>query len=215
VTLLGYQRALCDLVASPQLCLSVRADAGALDSYDLTRRERDRLVAVTAQRGMSTNCTLYRVNRITPLYSSLPLTCTLLGDDLIHEAERYWSDDKPGDLQFGPEARRFGRFLQHRLDEGAIASDCLAEVLELELAVSAMRSGDGPPTRSVRFSHDPLPVLEALADGRQPDMEHAERGDFTVRLTIAHGRVELSLLPAAASPRRDNRTMAVSAAVDT
>ena len=145
MSLFGYQQAPSDMVASPQLCLRVRGSAAAPDGYDLTERERSRLAAVAAQRGMSTSCTLYRVNRIAPLHAYLPLTCALLGDQLIREAERFWSEGKPGNRQFGPETQRFGRFLQRRLREGAIADTYLGEVA-LELAGNALRWGAQPPT---------------------------------------------------------------------
>src|SRR5262249_28404125 len=70
MTLLGYQQALCDMVASPALCVRVRKDpTSALSSYDISPKERGRLSAVAHQRGMSTNCTLHRLNRMTPIYS--------------------------------------------------------------------------------------------------------------------------------------------------
>jgi hypothetical protein len=193
VTLVGYQQALCDLVASPELCLRVRSDAATLDSYDLTDRERRRLSAVVKQPGMSTSCTLYRVNRITPLYSYLPLTCALLGDDLIVEAERYWSHGKPGDLQFGPETQRFAQFLRERFAAGALASPYVGEVLELELAANALRWGADPPRRTVRFAHDPEPLLAALADDRQPPPELPE-GDYLVELDASGGELRISAL---------------------
>jgi hypothetical protein len=193
VTLLAYQQALCDLVASPELCLRVRSDAATLDAYDLTDRERRRLSAVVAQPGMSTSCTLYRVNRITPLYSYLPLTCGLLGDDLIVEAERYWRQGKPGDLQFGPETQRFARFLRERFAAGALESPYVGEVLELELAANALRWGADPPRRTVRFAHDPEPLLAALADDRQPPPELPE-GDYLVELDASGGEVRISAL---------------------
>jgi hypothetical protein len=192
MSLLGYQRALCDMIASPQLCLRVRAHADALDGYTLTARERRRLRAVSAQRGMSTSCTLYRVNRITPLQSYLPLTCTLLGDGLAEEADRYWSEGKPGDLQFGPEARRFGEFLHRRLRAGAIDDPYLAEVLALEMAANELRWGAQPASRSVPFVHDPVALLEALADGRSPGPGIA-RGDYTVLLDATSGRLRLGM----------------------
>lgn len=193
MTLLGYQQALCDLVASPSLCLRVRSDAATLDAYDLTDRERRRLAAVVAQPGMSTSCTLYRVNRITPLYSYLPLTCALLGDDLIAEAERYWSQGKPGDLQFGPETQRFAQFLRDRFAAGALASPYVGEVLELELTASALRWGADPPRRTVRFAHDPEPLLAALADDRAPPPELPE-GDYLVELDASGGELRISAL---------------------
>jgi hypothetical protein len=193
VTLLGYQQALCDLVASPSLCLRVRADAATLDAYDLTDRERRRLSTVVAQPGMSTSCTLYRVNRITPLYSYLPLTCALLGDDLIVEAERYWSQGKPGDLQFGPETQRFAQFLRDRFAAGALASPYVGEVLELELAANALRWGADPPRRTVRFAHEPEPLLAALAEDRAPPPELPE-GDYLVELDASGGELRISAL---------------------
>jgi hypothetical protein len=193
VTLLAYQQALCDLVASPELCLRVRSDTATLDAYDLSDRERRRLSAVVAQPGMSTSCTLYRVNRITPLYSYLPLTCTLLGDDLIVEAERYWSQGKPGDLQFGPETQRFARFLRERFAAGALASPYVGEVLELELAANALRWGADPPRRMVRFAHDPEPLLAALADVRAPEPD-LQDGDYLVELEVVGGEVRISSL---------------------
>ena len=58
VTMLGYQRALSDMIASPRLCLAVRRDAGeALAGYELSDRERGRLATVALQPGMSTSCT--------------------------------------------------------------------------------------------------------------------------------------------------------------
>jgi hypothetical protein len=192
MSLLGYQQALCDLIASPPLCVRLRADVAALDGYDLTARERRRLASVVAQPGMSTSCTLYRVNRITPLYSYLPLTCALLGDELMGEAERYWSEGKPGDLQFGPETMRFGRFLQRRLHERAISDPYLGEVLALELAANELRWGARPRVRTVRFVHDPEPLLEALAEGRRPVRAIASCA-CAVELDATDGTIKLSV----------------------
>jgi len=41
--MLAYQQALCDMIASPELCLRVRRDPASLASFDLTERERRRL----------------------------------------------------------------------------------------------------------------------------------------------------------------------------
>jgi hypothetical protein len=211
VSLLGYQRALADLIASPQLCLQVRARvADALAPYELTTRERSRLEAVVAQRGMSTSCTLYRVNRMTPIYSYLPLSCFLLGENLIQEAEEFWSQGQPADLQFGPETERFALFLKHRLDTGAIVDPYLDEVLEFELAANRLqaRARQGaepagadrdrlliqqPLTVIVEFGHDPLPLLQALAERERPDPE-PERGRFFVELDANQDQLQLRLV---------------------
>lgn len=198
MSLLGYQQALCDLVASPQLCLGVRADRAALDGYDLTDRERDRIAAAVASRGMSVSCTLYRVNRITPLYSYLPLSCTLLGDGLVGQAEIYWREGKPEDLQFGPETVRFAGFLRRQLAAGAIDDPYLGEVLALELAVNALRRDPGSPPRAVTFAHDPVPVLEALAAGRRPEAAATIDGGLDVEVSTVDGELCLRARPRAA-----------------
>ena len=204
MTQLAYQRALCDLVASPRLCLRVRSDAKtALEPYELTDRERRRLEAVVWQKGMSTSCTLYRVNRMTPILTYLPLTCFLLGDQLIAEGERFWTEGAPSDLQFGPETERFARFLRLRLASHLIEDPYLDEVLRFELAVNRLRiasrteadqpkgaavDDDGadvqrlhPLAVVVTFDHEPLALLESLAERRRPEVE-PQRGAFFVLL---------------------------------
>ena len=65
----SFQQALCDLIASPSLCRALRSDPDdVMANYELSDRERRRLVEAVWQRGMSTNCSLYRSNRVTPLH---------------------------------------------------------------------------------------------------------------------------------------------------
>jgi hypothetical protein len=183
MTLLGYQQALCDMVASPALCVDVRKDpTSALSSYDISPKERGRLSAVAHQRGMSTNCTLHRLNRMTPIYSYLPLTCTLLGDDLIREAERFWQHCKLEDLQFKPETQRFASFLRGRIGEGALPNPYLEDVLSLELAAIELQWKVDPPVRVVRFCNDPEPLLTDLREGRRPtgEFKTSDRDYFIV-----------------------------------
>ena len=198
MTLLEYQRALSEMIASPRLCLAVRADpAGALATYGLDERERRRLAAVAFQPGMSTSCTLYRVNRITPIATYLPLTAYLLGDALIEEAERFWDEGLPSDLQFGPETERFGRFLERRVEAGALADPYLREIVRFELAVNRVRvaGGDQPLVETVVFEHDPLPLLDALADGRRPDPPPPE-GRYELAVDATAGDIALWRVPA-------------------
>jgi hypothetical protein len=209
VSVRGFQQALCDLIASPQLCLQVRVDPdGALAGYDLSERDRRRLKAVSLQPGMSVNCTLYRVNRITPLYSMLPRSCLLLGDGLSEHASAFW-DSQATDMQFGPEIERFAEFLRGRVADGAVRSPYLLEVLDFELAVNALRfaprqrliaeleerqAGDRwelhPLLRVVPFAHDPSALLAALAQGGAPPDE-LEHGDFHLLLDATGPELEL------------------------
>lgn len=113
-----FQRALADIVASPQRCLALRQDSSLLDAYDLEPRERQRLLAMVRHEGMSHNCTLYRANRLTPLVRSLPRTCELLGDQLAEVLEQFWVDRPDAEVQFKLEAERFSQYiLQHGIPD--------------------------------------------------------------------------------------------------
>jgi hypothetical protein len=58
-------------------------------STELCVRERKRLEVVW-QRGMSTNCTLCRSNRITPIYTLLNYMCLPLGDQFGPLIDQFW-----------------------------------------------------------------------------------------------------------------------------
>lgn len=185
MTLLAFQQAFCELIASPRLCLAVREDpAPFLSRYELSPREQDRLRDMVWQRGMSTTCSVYRSNRITPLYTMLPHTFTLLGDALEPLLDAYWTDVELRDIEFHQETERFAHFLRQRLASGALDDPFVAEVLAFELAVNELRYAPRrailaklrdadtivlhPLVRVVRFAHDPDEVLGALARGEVP-----------------------------------------------
>ena len=87
-----FQRAFADLIASPERCVALReGNADVLADYDMTRREKRRLEAMVQHEAMSVNCSLYRVNRLIPVYSVLPHSCRLLGDRLMVELDAFWA----------------------------------------------------------------------------------------------------------------------------
>ena len=198
MSLASFQRALCDLIASPDLCVRLtHAPEEVLPNYDLSPRERRRLVGVVRQPGMSTTCTLYRVNRITPLYTLMPLTSFLLGDRLIAEAEAYWAEFPGSDLQFRLEVERFAGFLQGRLRTGQLEDPYLEEVIEFETAAAALRYasprvGSDALIRAVRFRHDPELLLRLLIDRRRPSQVPAM--DSVVELDARGGLLELRIV---------------------
>jgi hypothetical protein len=187
----SFQQALCDLIASPQLCLALRANPEAtLAGYQLSARERKRLMEVVWQRGMSTNCTLYRSNRVTPIYTLLTLTCRALGDQLRALLDEFWDAKEYQDGQFHSEVERFAAFLSRRIAAGGIRSPFAAELLQFELALNALEFAPRrqildetaklpapqpdtpcrlhPLARVIRFRHDPDVLLEAAASGALP-----------------------------------------------
>jgi hypothetical protein len=175
MAMLAFQQALCELIASPALCREVREDATAfLGRFDLSPREQQRLREVVWQRGMSTTCSLYRSNRVTPLYTLLHSTCMVLGRDLHRMLDAYWASSELRDLEFRHEIDHFAHFLKQRLAAGEIASPFVREILEFEVAVNHLRFApkrtqrDGPLVRVVRFHHDPALLLTSLARGVVP-----------------------------------------------
>lgn len=210
MSLQAFQQALCDLVADPDLCVLARHEPGAVFSaYDLTDREHRRLVDAAAQPGMSVNCTLYRINRITPLYTLMPMTSLVLGDRLLSEAVEFWNQSTT-DLQFGPEIKRFAAYLEARVAGGALVSPCLLDVVALELASNALQTlprrlilsalseaTDGPLAvhplvRVIRFAHDVVALLADLSERRAPGRSVAEVESY---LLVDYRREAPDLVP--------------------
>jgi hypothetical protein len=208
VSLLGFQRALADMVASPRLARAVLGgDPDALEPYELTDRERGRLRAVAAQPGMSVNCTLYRANRLTPVALLLPYTCFALGERMKGLAERFWEDSRT-DLQFRSETERFAAFLRGLVRSGELDEPLLEEILDFELASNELRFAPRrrleeraaasrgtrprlhPLVRVVWFRHDPGELLERLAAMEPPPYDLPE-GDFP--LVLVAGPDELQV----------------------
>jgi hypothetical protein len=115
------------------------------------------------------------MNRVTPLYTYLRLTCHALGDSLRSELDRFWSL-RPAHAQFEHEVRAFGAYLRTRVRRGALPA-LVEEVLDLELAVNALRYRrlDTPPPAIAdgmltlhqdvgvaSLSREPLALLSAL-----------------------------------------------------
>jgi len=208
MSLLGFQRALADMIASPALAIAVGAgDLGALEPYELAPRERMRLEAIATQPGMEVSCTLYRANRLTPIVMLLPYTCFILGDRIKSIAERFWIES-PTDMQFRNEIDCFAGFLRQLVVAGELDEPLLEEVLEFELATNELRflprrelslgpgRGDGtsirlhPLVRLVWFSHDPEALLGRLAAAEPPPYA-LEAGEFPLVLIAGEDELEV------------------------
>ncbi len=193
-----FQKATSDLIASPELCRLLQKDPEAvLSRYGLSARDQRRLVDLVQQPGMSVNCTLYRFNRITPLYTLLPLTNFVMGEKFISEAELFWNSFTDSDPRFRQEVDRFGDFLFARLRDGRIDNAFLEETLAFELATNELRfaqRGDllsglqpagerkhlaarvaiHPLVRLVPFRHEPAKLLQLLKERRRLPYELPE-----------------------------------------
>lgn len=135
--LAAFQQAMADLVASPEMCSSLRRSRSVLDGYELTDLEADRLVAMTASPAMAANCMAYRSNRLTPIAVNFPRTCAVLGHDLRDVVDRFWAfcPTQPF-VHFLIEARRFAVFLSNTLNDlpPTVDRDALAAALGDESA---------------------------------------------------------------------------------
>jgi hypothetical protein len=188
MSLTSFQQALCDLIASPDLCRALRASPeDVMANYELSARERRRLVEAVWQRGMSTNCSLHRSGRVTPLYTLLYGTCRSLGDQFGPLLDEFWNSRNYRDGQYQGEVERWAAFLRQRIADGTVSSPFTAELLEFELALSSLSfaprkkwlgemaglPAPGPDTpcrlhplaRIVTFRHDPATLLAAATQG--------------------------------------------------
>jgi hypothetical protein len=213
-----FQRALTDVVASPELCRAAAADASRLTGeYDLTERELKRLLHSAPQPGMKVRWSLHRANRFGPMQAILPLTCRALGPHLRRELDAFWNGELPEDVQFKSEAGRFASFLRRRLSEGRLDLPVLNDLVSFELAMAELRF---MPQRQIRetlvraetlvdattlilhpfirlllFQHDPERLL-ASAIGERPVPSDLTRGDYHLLVDGKDGGMAIRLLDA-------------------
>lgn len=167
MTAQAFQAAMARLIVEPDFRDAVRGDGLAALPGELTRLETSRLVAIASDRGLDMNRTLHKGFRLGKLRALLPLTCAALTPvRLAREVARFWQTHPPASFSFLPEALEFCAFLEQR----QLRSVYLAEVLAFERATLELERArlDTPPPQSVRFRHDPVALLGALATGRRP-----------------------------------------------
>jgi len=128
-----FQQAFADLVASPDFCREARADPAVLHArYDLSDRERGRLLGLINQRGMALNCMLYRANRLAPLALNLHGFCQALGPRLGPLLTEYTAAHPNTNVHFYRECDRFCAFIEHKLDQGYELEPAARTVFENE-----------------------------------------------------------------------------------
>ncbi len=210
MSLLGFQRALSDLAASPDLVRAVRAGAeDALAAYDLTPLEQRRVASAASQRGIIINCRMHRSNRSSSILSLLRGTTFLLGQELRDTFDRFWADYPTPDFTTRREIRRFAGWLLAEVEAGRIDSPYLAEMVQWELAryelrmmapkrtlarvaEDAERFPDGPLAlhplvRVAAFRHDPPSVVQRAANRESLPWSDVPTGEFYVLLDAREG----------------------------
>lgn len=189
-----FQLAISRLIASPQLCRQFMEEAPAFFAgFNLTEKEKQRLHSVVRQKGMSACCSLYRMNRVTPVYSQLSNTCALLEDDLIPLVEEFWQHLTQPSLQFREEVLGFGAFLMARIEKGLISIPYLKEVLQLEMAMNELSYLPEGACRILRFEHDIFNILQALAAGTLTG-ESISASGIAYKMYIRNHKIEMDPL---------------------
>jgi hypothetical protein len=196
VSIVDFQRALCDLTLNPVMAASVlRNAASSLAGYQLTEVEQRRIVAVVRQPGMSVNCTLARANRFAPVADAFPLTCSLLKPVLRPLLDELWNIYRPGTYQLAGEADAFREFLQQKLSHGELNGPYVEEIVHYECAAweliqtlrrSTLDSKEDPGVERsvvVRFSHDPRILVRCLERDEIPPPD-LPAGDYVIRLIL-------------------------------
>jgi hypothetical protein len=180
MSIVEFQRAFADLIASPERCMALREGAeDALAAYDLTPLERKRLATTVRHEAMSASGSPHRVNRLIAVYSVLPHTCRLLGDRLMDELDAFWAASRHVTQQPRCESERFGLWLEERIATRRLPGGPVEDAIQLEMAMfdvqAARRGGNGGNRRRVvllRYEPDelldpaiPPEELQPLASG--------------------------------------------------
>jgi len=110
--LADFERALVRMVVDPELADRVAAGTAALDGYDLSPRERARLIAIAPQKGLAIGTLFHRSFRISKLAYTLPNTLKALGGErlstLLYD---YWGEYPAVIEYYDREAERFALWL--------------------------------------------------------------------------------------------------------
>ena len=178
-----------------------RGDAGVLAEFDLTARERERLIAVVRQAGMSVNCSLSRGNRFEVIAETFPMTCVLLEPVLRQLLDELWAEWRPANYQLTGEEAAFAAILARKLAAGELDVEYLDEIFAYELAcremADRMRMQSGPmrPVNVVvGFQHAPDALLLPLSQLAAPP-PGLPRGSYRARIELRDGAFNVEMLP--------------------
>lgn len=194
MSLSDFQIAFASLIASPQLCERTLMDETPFfSSFDLTEREKLRLRTVLRQKGISACCSLYRMNRLTPIYTQLSNTSVLLGDDLLSYVEEFWLQYSDSTLQYRDEVLKFGSFLMEQIENDSIRIPYLKEVLQLEMAINELSYRPEGEYLIIKFGHNISKILQFINDGTL-NMGTIEEDDTLYKLYMENQQLNMDIL---------------------
>jgi hypothetical protein len=202
MSLKGFQQAVVDLTLAPKSFKALRrGESGLLDRYDLNERERNRLLAISRQRGMAMNCSLARGNRLELIVGAFPKTCTLLKPLLPRLLDELWEEHKPDNYQLFGEEDAFTEFIARKISQGELTVEYLSEIFAYELACQELairlETGTGADTdleAFVEFQHSPSQLLPPLSQFVAPPPGLPFEAS-TARVRLSESGLEVDFLP--------------------
>jgi hypothetical protein len=138
----------------------------------LSQRERLRLIAVTAHRGLDMTRKMYVSFRLARMQSAVPLTFQLIGERLRNsELSRYLQTHRPTSFYYVDEGRRLLTYLRSRLRTGALAVPYLVDVIAYEAGLLTMKEARDRRANTkvhIRVEHDVEAITRSLEAGKRP-----------------------------------------------
>jgi hypothetical protein len=201
MSLRAFQRAVVELTLAPDMARALRqGDAGVLAGYDLTGRERARLLDMVRQPGISVQCSLSRGNRLEVIMAAFPMTCVLLRPVLRQLVDTLWREHRPTNYQLAGEQTAFAALVRREIAAGVLAIEYLPEILAyettcLELAErSRMRTGSDTAAEAlVEFEHPPDTLLPPLSRRAAPPAG-LPSGSYRARVKLQGDRFTVELM---------------------
>ena len=200
MSLKTFQQVLVDLTLTPSRARALRVDGGALEGYDLTPLERERLLDILRQPGISVHCSLSRGNRFETIAEIFPMTCVLLEPVLRELLEELWRISRPENYQLSGEEAAFAELVKCKLAVGEIAIEYLEEVFAYEMVcwdlarrMRMQRDAESAVEAVVEFQHSPGELLPHLSRLVAPPAR-LPRGRYSARVVLRDGRFDVEML---------------------
>lgn len=212
MSLQAFQQAIVELTLAPRRVRQLRqGDLSALDKYDLTERERKRILHAAGQPGMELNCTIARGNRFEPVAELFPMTCTLLKPVLRELLDEVWEDAPPTNYQFAGEDEAFITAVRRKLAAGELAIEYLDEVFayesrcaELARRMGGVRAPDKESEAIIEFRHPPDLLLPPLSEFKLPPAG-LPTGTYRARLILRGEQFDVEMISAIADPPESSK----------
>jgi len=199
MSLQSFQQAVVDLTLSPWMAQELRkGDAVPLAEYDLTSRERARLLNIVNQPGISVHCSLSRGNRFELIVNAFPMTCVLLRPLLRRLVDELCQEHRPTNYQLSGEQTAFAALVRRKMAAGELVIEYLDEIFAYEMAclglVERMRSDPTDEvTALVEFEHSPDDLLPPLSQLKLPP-SGLRAGSYPARVRLQGELFKVELL---------------------